>query len=586
MLIALDSVNYKTGKYQLLVDASITLNENDKIALIGRNGCGKSTLLKILLGSLDIDAGVRKIGKNTRVLLVKQDLPANETTPLDYLKEADEQLVALYEQVEVADFEDVSRLYEDIELLESERYGKQATLVLLGLGIALEQQKRPMRELSGGIRMRIALASALLQKPDVLLLDEPTNHLDLPAVLWLTEYLRTYSQAFVLISHDRTLLSSVVNTTYHLQDGKLTRYQGDFNTYFEQRELRRAQSQAYNEGADRKIAQIQQFVSSHKSNPKWAKICQTRESWIDDLNEGRPEQDYESPPIPITFPPCGELRDPIIETINSSVFYGTKQVLENVNFSVQTQSRIGLLGSNGEGKSTLVRMLMQQMVTTKGILNIAPRLRIGYFSQEQSDIMQEELTVFTQQKSQMDATVSDDLVLTHLLQFGFKREQCHALVGSLSGGEKTRLAFAMIAARNPHLIIMDEPTNHLDFETRASLIQAMNSFNGAIVLVSHDWELLEKTTKDYWWVRGGQVIPYQKGLQHYKSIVLSAVSIGAQPFKAVVGSSEKTKLDATSRPLMASSAGMFSPPKLVAATASKDNDKARSEKKGATRSLK
>lgn len=539
MIIQLTSVDYSIGSHQLLKDVNFSVNDTNKIAIIGRNGCGKSTLFNILSGELSVDAGRRIVSSNARILLVKQELPDDDKTVLDYLKDQDKQLTDLYDQLDTADGSQVEALYDEITQLEDERYGVEATLVLIGLGIPATRHEQPMRELSGGIRMRIALASALLQKPDLLLLDEPTNHLDLPSVTWLTEYLKHYSRPFVLISHDRTLINEVVNKTYHLQNGKLTCYNGNFDTFDEQYHLIKEQARSTNINMDKKIAEQQRFIDAHKSDPKWAGICHTREGWIANLNEARPEIEYEAPPIPIQFPECSTLQDPIINAESCSALYGSQPILSNVTLSVQTKSRIGVLGKNGEGKSTLVRMLMQQMVSVTGGLNANPRLSIGYFSQEQSDIMQNNLTVFQQQKTMMEEK-ADEQILDHLLHFGFKRAQCSSLVGSLSGGEKTRLAFAMIAAKNPHLIIMDEPSNHLDFETRASLISAIKSFNGAIILVSHDWDLLEKTTNSYWLVKNGAVKTYTKGLHAYKEAILSRMD---QPQKA----GEKTKATAANK---------------------------------------
>lgn len=523
MLITLRAINYNVGGAQLIDDGNLTINEGEKIALIGRNGSGKSTLAEILEGKISVDAGQREVRDGTRILLVKQELPSDDRTPLEYLIDADEELADLNTQLDEADSSAIGALCDEIEQLKMERYDREASKVLLGLGISVTQQNQPMRQLSGGIRMRIALASALLQQPDVLLLDEPTNHLDLPAVIWLTEYLKTYPNSFLVISHDRTLLSAVINTTYHLQNGKLTRYSGDFNTYLEQRSLMQVQALTINKNTDRKIAQQKEFIASHKSNPKWARICRTREGWIENLDAARPEIDFEAPPIPIEFPICSELNNPIIQAKNCAALYGSRTVLSKVNLSVQNDSRIGILGYNGEGKSTLVRMLIESIVKTTGDLYRTSRLRIGYFSQEQSDIMKANLTVLQQLKSVMDPATSEEDLLNHLLKFGFKRAQCSAIIDTLSGGEKTRLAFAMIAAQRPNLIIMDEPTNHLDFETRETLFSAINQFNGAVIIVSHDWELLEKTTQNYWLVKDGQVIDYPKGLQQYKEATLRRI---------------------------------------------------------------
>lgn len=537
MLISLSGINYVLGKALLFSDANFSVNATDRIALVGRNGSGKSTLLKMIVGQIDIDTGTRVVSANTRILLVKQELPDDDKTPLEYLKESDEELTQLAEKIETTDdISQIGSLYDLLESIETERYGKEATLVLLGLGISVEQQGKPMRELSGGIRMRIALASALLQSPDLLLLDEPTNHLDLASIIWLTEYLKKYPKPFVMVSHDRALLTAVINTTYHLQNGRLTRYNGDFNTCLEQRSFTEEESKRVNVNTDKKVAQQQKFVDTHKSDPKWAKIARTRERNIVKMENDRPPIHLEAPPIPITFKPCETLHDPIFRAENCSISYGKNPVLSKVSFSIQTHSRIGILGRNGEGKSTLIRMIMNDKVTVRGMKKEDPKLRIGYFSQEQSDTLQQELTALAQLKAVMQRE-SETEVLAHFIRFGFTREQMTCLVKNLSGGEKTRLSFAMIAAKAPQLIIMDEPTNHLDFETKQSLIAAIKNFNGAVVLVSHDWELLENTMSNYWLIAKGAVKHFDEGLEHYKRAILRQIQAAMHSNSEVQGTS-------------------------------------------------
>lgn len=521
MLLALNNATYFVEGNTLFHEIEMLINEKDRIALIGRNGSGKSTLLKILSGQTDVDGGTRKVNAETRILLVKQELPDNDKTPLDYLKDADPQLANLYLKLDKAEPEEMGDIYEEITLIEDKRYGKQATLVLLGLGISEKQQENPMRELSGGLCMRISLASALLQYPDVLLLDEPTNHLDLQSIIWLTEFLKTYPQPFVIVSHDRTLLSAVINKTYHLQQGKLTCYNGDFNTYLQEYTLRQAQAIATNLHTDRKIEETQAFIDKYKAKPKWAAIAKTREGWIENLEKNRPDIVHELPPIPIQFQPCEILKDPILDIRNGSATYDTSLILSSVNFSLQHNARIGILGRNGQGKSTFLRMIMNQLVKITGEMTTAPKLRIGYFSQDQSDMLNNNFTVYEQLKSTLGQSTDHEAIYKQLLQFGFDQKKAATYVRGLSGGEKTRLALLILAATKPHLIILDEPSNHLDFETKTSLIHAINHFNGAVLLVSHDWDLLKQTMTDYHVVARGKLQPYPRGLEHYKQAILN-----------------------------------------------------------------
>lgn len=533
MRVRLNEVDCFVGDGQVLFyDLSMEINQGDHIALIGRNGSGKSTLLNMLAGTVQPDGGTRLVQPGAKVLLVRQQLPDPDKTPIDFLKEADEQLQLLYTKATTAKSALLPAIYDEIAALEEERYESEATKVLCGLGLAKEQHDRPMSELSGGLRMRVSFASGLLQQPDVLLLDEPTNHLDLQAIIWLTQYLRTYSKAFVVVSHDRALLSAVVNKTYHLQSGTLTLYGGDFTIFEEQYKLKKEQAIKQNLNTDKDVERMQAFVDRFKTKPKWARIAKTRERWIADREESRPLIVQEEPVIPLEFPVCETLKNPIYSITAGTVSYGAKQVLANLNFTIQADSRIGILGRNGQGKSTFVRMLMNHLVTASGEIHAAPKLRIAYFSQEQSDTLNLNLTIFAQLKTILtDAT--DDVIYKMLHQFGFERNKTQEKVEVLSGGEKTRLLLAMIVAKRPHLIILDEPTNHLDHETKQTLIEAIKKFNGAVLLVSHDWDLLEKTMRDFWMVSKGTMTPYPKGLEYYKRAVLHHLSELARPASAM-----------------------------------------------------
>lgn len=540
MLARITDASYSIDGRLLFDNVEMAINEGDHVALIGRNGCGKSTLLKILAGTIQIDSGTSESKKNARILLVKQELPSDNKTPIEYLKDADLEITHLNSLLEQEN-SNITSIYDEINQIEDERYGKEAILTLSALGITKEKQNQPMRELSGGLRMRVALASGLLQYPDVLLLDEPTNHLDLPSIIWLTEFLKTYPRPFVIVSHDRALLSTVVNKTYHLQQGSLTCYHGDFDTFIEQYQLMKEQSIRTNNNTDKKIEEMQKFIDKFKAKPKWSAIAKTREQWIVNLNAERPDIIREEPLIPVSFPECEVLKNPIFSIKTGTASYNTTIVLSKLNFSIQADSRIGILGCNGQGKSTLVRMIMNQFVKVTGDIYSTPKLRIGYFSQEQSDVLNKDLTVIEQFKLASNDSPSE--MLDQLLHFGFNRDKCTFKIDVLSGGEKTRLLLAMIAANKPHLIILDEPTNHLDFETKQTLIEAITTFNGAVVLVSHDWDLLDKTMENYWVVSKGTVTPYTKGLNHYRTCVLNHLtSLSAQPASSIVKKAQNLTL--------------------------------------------
>lgn len=517
MLITLQQVSYYTDKHLLLEDVNFSVNPGDKIAIVGANGSGKSTLLSILAGELAYQSGERSIQKDARVLLVKQQWPDQKETPLDFLKLQDPVLQKLYRRAQRASDEDLSDIYNEIAEWEGEHYERAAPAILRGLGITDKQQQAPISQLSGGMQMRLSLAAALVQSPDILLIDEPTNHLDLPSVFWLTEFLANYPKAVVVVSHDIDLLNTISTKTYHLQQGHLTCYKGNYESYREQYELHQQQAIEINKNLDKKHKATELFVAQHIALPKWSRMAQTRKRQMEKENAERPTIVHEATPITIQFPECSELQDPILDVQNATIGYDKKTVLSEVNLSVQAHARIGILGRNGQGKSTFAKLLASQLEPTEGVIIANPRLRTAYFSQDHADLIHSDMTTYEHVAAAL-GDVKDHEIRQFLAKFGFTEEFVDRKSSELSGGEKTRLQFALIVATKPHLIVMDEPTNHLDIQTKEALINAIKKFNGAIILISHDWDLLKKTTDTYLLARNGKMQPFTRGLEVYKTL--------------------------------------------------------------------
>lgn len=541
MLIELIDARFGVKGKLLLNDVSIRINEGDKIGIVGRNGCGKSTLLAILSGSTALMGGTIKKNKKAKIMLVKQELPTDERSVLDWLVSVDQDLIQLKKESEEASEEDFGDITSHIAEIEEERYEKLAPQVLLGLGLSTAECHSPMKNLSGGFCMRISLAAALIQQPDLLLLDEPTNHLDLESTLWLIEFLKTYPKAYAIVSHGTDFLNQLTTKTWALQKGTLTSWGGNYDVFIRESEIKKEADLKNNIAIDKDIARAQRFIDVWGEHQSTASLAQSREKLKIKLEKRRIEIVPEEKDIPISFPEAPLLHDPIIKMEGVSAGYAEKIILNDINFILSRNARIGLLGRNGQGKSTFAKLLADRL-ECKAIIR-RTGLRIGYFSQNQTDELNVNLSVFDQLKVSTRIT-EDDAVRSQLGRFGFDHKKWTCKVGKLSGGEKSRLFFAIIAAQNPHLIILDEPTNHLDINSRQALIKAINEFSGAVILVTHDWDLHHRTMRDYFLVRKGKVLPYTKGLDHYKRQLLSQIAkLSHHPAIAFVKSELKRTLE-------------------------------------------
>lgn len=520
LMLQLENVSLFVGSTLLLDDANFSINPGDRVGIVGRNGSGKTHLMKLLAGEITPDSGSRKlVNDQFSVCLVKQELPDDDQSPLDYLRAHDPDIQALEDKIDESDANHLAEIYERIAELDEDRYEVLAPKVLMGLGLTHEELRQPMRNLSGGLRMRISLSLALIRTPSILLLDEPTNHLDLESTVWLIEYLKNYpiSAAFVIVTHDEKLIDEVTNTTMHLRAGVLTKFGGRYRDFREDLRIREEKDIQRNNDLDKQINQKMKIYYQFRDLPESRAAQAVSQKKRADKLKGQKVDIIVDEPVPtFELPEPSELINPVVELTQVVIGYDQKPVLKNLDLSISYGARIGLLGRNGEGKSSLIKALAGKLDPMSGQLYTRQGLKVGYFSQNLEDELDPSLTVLQQFKTTPMGRGSVENCRSSLSPFGLgSQKKLSTLVGDLSGGEKSKLLFALICANSPNLLILDEPTNHLDLETREALVKAIANFKGAIILVSHDWDFHEKTMNEFWLAEGGTVKPYQKGLAHY-----------------------------------------------------------------------
>lgn len=576
------------GGGPLLTDVNLSLNPGDRLGIVGRNGSGKSHLMKLLSGALELDGGERVVSPRTTVLLVEQHLPDDEQSPLDYIRGEDPELHALERELEDADASEVEKITNRMSELEEERYEKTAPNVLMGLlGLSKDELDAPMRNLSGGLRMRIGLAMALIRMPEVLLLDEPTNHLDLEATHWLTDFLKTYprSSAVVVVTHDEKLLREVCTTTGEVRFATLTEFAGDYDAFRKEAAIQRRRDAERNEALEKQIKRFKEIYHRFRALPESRAaqaVAQLRKA--EKLEKEIVAIPPEEPVISLSFGEPDALPDPIVRLDKVSIGYSGKVVLTDLDLSIQHGARIGLLGRNGQGKSTLIKLLADKLAPLSGDVSRCPRLKIGYFSQQMTDELDETLTVYSQFSTRTGLDKEAD-IRAALEHYGFPYAKTATLIKELSGGEKTRLLFALISSAKPNLIILDEPTNHLDLETREVLVDALNEFTGSVILVSHDADLHMRTMRQFWVADHSRVAEYTRGLPAYQRELMGLSHVpemdaslkhsarrpkidpgaaGGGGGRARSGKSRKATADVTDRPpaAKASAGGVFKAPKL------------------------
>jgi ATP-binding cassette, subfamily F, member 3 len=520
-MLHINDLTYRIGGRILLDQASAVVPQGHKVGLIGHNGSGKSTLLKLIMGELEPDTGTISLRNRARIGTVSQKMPEGEASPRDFVLAADEERATLLAEAESAtDPHRISEIHIRLADIGAEAAPARAAAILAGLGFDEEAQAAPLDSFSGGWRMRIALAATLFSAPDMLLLDEPSNHLDLETRLWLEAHLTSYQGTILLVSHDRNLLNTIVDTIIHLDETKLNVYRGNYDRFERTRNERLVLRAAEFSKQLEQRKHIQSFIDRFKAKASKAKQAQSRVKALERMDELRPVRPDRE--VAFDFPNPAQLPPPLIAMDGASVGYvADKPVLRRLDLILGPEDRIALLGENGNGKTTLLRLLMGQLEAMGGSVRKPGKLRVGYFEQEQADAFDLDRTPAQELSSRMvDAT--ETKVRAHLGSFGLGQEKADVKIGSLSGGEKAKLLFACITREAPHVLMLDEPTNHLDIDSRDALISAINAYQGAVILVTHDLHLVELCAETLWVVRNGSCRVFDGDIDEYRKDVLEA----------------------------------------------------------------
>ena len=518
-MLHFNKITYRIGSRVVLDEAEATISPGHKVGMVGRNGTGKTTLLRIVTGELSAADGYIETPSRWRIGVTAQEAPSGQTTLLDTVLAADVELSSLIRESERAtDPARIAEIHERLRDRDSHTASARAARILAGLGFDEESQQRPCSDFSGGWRMRIALASLLYTEPDLLLLDEPTNHLDLEAILWLEDYLKKYRGTVLLVSHDRDLLNRVVGEILHLENGKLTLYQGGYDRFEQTRRIRLEYDAKQRQKQDLQRAHIKSFVDRFRYKASKAKQAQSRLKQLERMEPIAENQEEHT--VTFDFPVPARLAPPLLTMDKIAVGYNGEAVLDNLDLRLDDDDRIALLGANGNGKSTLIKLLAGRLTPLSGKQTKSGKLRIGYFAQHQAD----ELNIKGTPLSEVSARRPRDTETQrrgHLGYFGFAQDRAETIIENLSGGEKARLLFALMSCDKPHILLLDEPTNHLDVESRQALVQAINAFSGAVVIVSHDPHVLKLTADRFWLVDEGRVIPFEGDMDDYQALLLS-----------------------------------------------------------------
>ena len=517
-MITISALTVRLGGHTILDRASATIPPRARVGLIGRNGAGKSTLMKVLIGAIEPDEGSIDMPRRTRLGYIAQEAPTGPLTSFDTVLAADTERTQLLHDAEVVtDPDRLSDIHERLLAIDAYSAPARAARILIGLGFDEAMQGEPLDTFSGGWKMRVALAALLFSAPDVLLLDEPSNHLDLEATLWLESFLKGYPGTLVVISHERDLLNNVVDTILHLQGGKLTLYAGDYDSFETQRAERATQLASAKASQDAQRARLQDYVARNSARASTAKQAQSRAKMLAKMQPIAALM--EDPSLSFDFPDADELRPPLITLDLAAVGYNETPVLSRLNLRIDPDDRIALLGRNGNGKTTLARLLAAQLPAMEGAMTASGKMRVGYFTQYQVEELASDGTPLEHMTRAMTGA-TPGAVRGQLGRFGFSGHRATTNVAKLSGGERARLALALITRDAPHLLILDEPTNHLDVDAREALVQALNEFSGAVILVSHDRHMVELTADRLVLVDDGTAVDYPGSMEEYIDFIL------------------------------------------------------------------
>ena len=514
-MLHINDLSFRIEGRPLFENATAAIPESHKVGLVGRNGTGKTTLLRLIAGEIAPDGGSISVPKNARIAHVSQEAPGGEETLLATVLAAHSELAALTAEAETADCPHrIGEIHTRLTDIDAHSAPSRAARILSGLGFDEEAQKRPCAEFSGGWRMRVALAGALFAAPDILLLDEPTNYLDLEGALWLEDFIESYPYTVLIVSHDRNLLNKAVDSILHLNERRLSFYTGGYDRFEETRREQQRLQLKLKKSQDDARRHMEAFVERFRAKATKARQAQSRLKALSKMQPIAAEIDSEV--TPFRFPsPEKPLGNPLIRIEGASAGYSAeKPVLRNINLRLDCDDRVGLLGANGNGKSTLAKLLCGKLEPLTGSRRASAKLDYGYFAQHQMDELRPKLSAYNHIAELMpDATEAQKRA--KVAGIGFGADKADTASEKLSGGEKARLLFALATFHAPHLLIFDEPTNHLDVDSREALIHALNDYEGAVILISHDRHLLEATVDRLWVVRNGAVTPYDGDLDSY-----------------------------------------------------------------------
>ncbi|WP_426415653.1 ATP-binding cassette domain-containing protein [Aestuariirhabdus sp. LZHN29] len=515
-MIRLQQAELLRGGKPLLEAASLTIHHGQHVGLVGANGCGKSSLFALLRGELHLDSGEVRVPAAADIAHMAQEIVALERSAIDYVIDGDQQLRAIEQQLADAEKhhhnDRIAPLHEELEAIDGYNAVTRASKLLSGLGFSNDSLSRSVREFSGGWRMRLNLARTLMCRSRLLLLDEPTNHLDLDAILWLEQWLKQYPGTLLVISHDRDFLDTVTDHIAHIERHNIFFYRGNYSAFEMMRAEQLAQQQANFEKQQQQRAHIESYIRRFRAQATKARQAQSRIKALARMEEIAPA--HVDSPFSFGFPPADKISSTLITLDRASLGYDQKPILGNVNLSIHPGSAIGLLGPNGAGKSTLIKTLAGQLAVIAGERSCGEHLRIGYFAQHQIDSLDDDASALLHLQ-RISPAATEQKLRDFLGGFNFRGDQASDTIRHFSGGEKARLALAIIAWQKPNLLLLDEPTNHLDLEMRHALTLALQEHEGAMVLVSHDRHLIRNTTDELWLVSDGCTQPYEEDLDQY-----------------------------------------------------------------------
>ena len=540
-MLSFNNLELVLGGKTLFDDVSLTIHHHQKVGLIGANGTGKTSLFKVIKKEIEVDQSSVSYPNDLRISYLAQEVPASDEIALQYVLSGDYRLLEIQHEIELAEkeekFEILAELYETYSALDGYSAKSKAEQLMVGLGFKSEDFNKPLKDFSGGWRVRLNLAKTLMQPSDLMLLDEPTNHLDLDAILWLSNWIKSFPGALILISHDRDFLDDCVSFIAHLYHQSIELYSGNFTQFEILRAAKLAEIQSNYVKQQKEVAHMQSFINRFKAKATKARQAQSRVKALEKMELIAPA--HIDSPFNFTISETEKISNPLISLSDSSLGYNTP-ILSMVNLSIAPGDRIGLLGPNGAGKSTLIKSIVGSISLIDGQREAGTNFKVGYFSQHQVDDLDLSISAFTHIQ-RLDETQTEKQIRTYLGGFNFKGDKVKDPIHLFSGGEKARLAFAIISYQKPNILLMDEPTNHLDMEMRHALTIALQTFRGAILLISHDRHLLNSSVDHFYLVDNGRVDIFNGDLNDYKNYILDIKSSDIKEKKKKAKSSKDNK---------------------------------------------